>query len=108
MKQRIHVPFSDLYARLKPLDKMALLYFISELQKGVKPVIRTRYGDNAAIALSYAGLIFVKQENGQAPFVSYVTSRGMAFSKHIRAKTTVEELANQLPDDAKKKLRPSA
>jgi len=108
MKREAPLPLSELYRRMSPLDKLALLYFVDEMRKGRQPSVTTRYGHNAAIVLSYSHLVHVRQTGDNPPRIVYITSRGMAMSKHILAKTTTEELASQLPEDVRKKMRPSA
>lgn len=98
MKKPTHAPFAELYERLKPLDKLALILFLDDQEKGIKSVVKTRFADNSLTTLSYAGLAFASQKRDEFPVVEMITPRGVNFARYIKMHTTIEELAAQLPD----------
>lgn len=105
MKKRTLLPFPELYSRLKPIDKLALILFVDDMELGINSEVKTRFADNSLTALSYAGLVMATQEPHQFPKVKTVTARGLKFNAYIKQHTTVEELASQLPDKIMKRMR---
>lgn len=105
MKKPTRLNFPELYDTLKPIDKLALILFADDAAKGVMSVVKTGYGNNSLTALSYAGLVQAKQGVGEFPVVTYITSRGTAFVVYLKGRTSIEELATQLPERILRKMK---
>jgi len=104
MRKPTQLTFDKLYDTLKPLDKLAMRCFWDDACKGIKSVVKTGYGNNSLTALSYAGLVIASQRVGEYPVVQNVTLRGVHFMDYMRVRTTMDELAQQLPRQLKEKL----
>lgn len=105
MKKPTLLPFPELYATLKPIDKLALILFADDMEKGINSVVKTGYGNNSLTALSYAGLVMARQDVGEFPVVVLISKRGVLFTEFVKKHTTIEELAAMLPDRVLRKMR---
>ena len=97
MRHITRLPFVSLYDKLRPEDKLAMFYFYDAMEKGARPTIKNRRGDNIATILSYAGLIYVIQNKGEYGVVREFTSRGLLFFKYMRDRTNAAELNRLVP-----------